>query len=263
MLNYGRELETLLHSQVATTADLALLRRTISRPDEEVAFYASLRLPFESPWYQQLHAEFGDVDAIQRLFGCSKEASSQLGRWCSDAYWSFAFAEEEARKVEMKHEQAFQSAKDARPVEALDADIARLRRAARMVTEHNFGVPAPNLEDLSSKVLKLRSLLDLYFESPTDSRCIVFVERRYTARLLHQVFIHLGSPHLRPGVLVGVRGKDGDMSYTFRQQFLTLAKFRKGDLNCLVDTNSALYLVLRLTVHPVRDVSRRGGSGYT
>lgn len=224
----------MLHSQVTTTADLSLLRKTISRPVEEVAIYSSLRQPFESEWYRQLHADFGDVDSIQRLFTCSKEASANLGRWCSDVYWSFAFAEEEARKVELKQEQAFQSSKDEKLVATFDAEIARLRRLALLVAEHNCGTPQPNLEDLSSKVLKLHGLLQLYFEGPTDSRCIVFVERRSTAMLLQQVFIHLKHPNLRSGVLVGVRGKDGDLNYTFRQQFMTLAKFRKGELNCLV-----------------------------
>ncbi|MGG6498377.1 UNVERIFIED_CONTAM: hypothetical protein NY603_36170, partial [Bacteroidetes bacterium 56_B9] len=57
--------------------------------------------------------------------------------------------------------------------------------------------------DLSSKVQKLQHYLRLQFERPSDHRCIVFVDRRYTARMLHNLFLRLSTPHMRGHFLVG------------------------------------------------------------
>lgn len=228
-----RELEDLLHCQIATASDLALLQQSVTRPSEEVICYRRLRTPFETPLYAQLKARFGDVEAFQRLFVSSKEASSQLGRWCSDMYWSFALAEEQARKMEMRTERAFNARRDAKPVAILDAELAKLREAAQIVQCHDFGQPTASLEDLSSKVMELYAWLQLYFERPSDARCIVFVDRRHTARLLQLIFSHIGGPHLRPDILVG-NNTAGNVNVSFRKQFMTLTNFRKGAVNCLV-----------------------------
>jgi endoribonuclease Dicer len=229
-----RDLENLLHCKISTTSDLSLLRKVISRPQEEVTVFPQLQLPFETSWHQELKSDFGDIEAFRRLFERSKEVSSQLGRWCSDAYWTIALADEQARKFEIRGQYAALPTKETHLLEKIDSDISRLRDAARVVARHDLGVPRPELSDLSTKVLKLHDLLNLYFELPTDARCIVFVERRYTSHLLYKLFTHIGTPNLRPGVLVGVRGGEGDPNYTLRTQFLMLAKFRKGELNCLV-----------------------------
>lgn len=199
-----------------------------------MAVYRRLRPPVETPLYTRLKVRFGDVDAFQRLFVSSKEASSQLGRWCSDMYWSFSLAEEQTRKLEMRVERAFNAHRDAKPVAILDAELAKLKEAAQMVQEHDFGHLTATLEDLSSKVMELHTWLQLYFERPSDARCIVFVDRRHTARLLQLIFSHLGGPHLRPDTLMGSNTTAGDMNISFRKQFMTLTNFRKGVVNCLV-----------------------------
>ncbi|GAB7356647.1 hypothetical protein MBLNU459_g7366t2 [Dothideomycetes sp. NU459] len=94
--------------------------------------------------------------------------------------------------------------------------------------------------ELSSKVVVLYRYLSLYFERPSDHRCIVFVDQRVAARLLHRVFERIGGPHLRSGVLTGSgSGRLDDVQATFRSQVITLMKFRKGELNCLFATSVA------------------------
>lgn len=96
--------------------------------------------------------------------------------------------------------------------------------------------------NLSSKVLVLVHLLRDRFQRVTDHKCIVFVQQRYTARLLAQLFSyqHIKTPHLRVGTLMGSRtGDTGDLSVSFREQVLTMMKFRKGEINCIFATSVA------------------------
>lgn len=232
-------MENLLHCRIATTAKLDLLRKTISRPDEEVVKYAPLQKPFETPLHKNIRNKFGDVRAFQALFQSSKHASSELGAWCSDMCWFFALQEEEAKKLEIRQEQAYHKDKKRKPISTLDEEVAKLREAAEVVKNHIFDEPKPTLTYLSSKVLILHHWLAQYFERPTNARCIVFVERRHTARLLHHVFTSIGGPHLRSGMIIGNTSRAGDLNVSFRQQVMTLLKFRKGELNCLFATSVA------------------------
>lgn len=208
---------------------------SISRPDESIAEYKKLLPPYETAFCGEMKSRFGDLGGLSKLFQFAREASSQLGEWCADQLWSFGLADDEARKVERKAERLFLAEKDARPIEVLDAEIAQLREAMSMVKNHHFVTPKTSGNSISSKALLLQRYLQLVFEKPSDAKCIVFVERRYTARLLGELFARIGTPHLRLGILIGTRrGEAGDVKVTFRQQVVTLTKFRKGDLNCLV-----------------------------
>ncbi|KAI9705414.1 MAG: Dicer-like protein 1 [Candelina mexicana] len=231
----AKELESLLHCQIATTSDLSLLQRSVSRPKEAVAQYGPLLPPFATPLYNILKSKFGDIEVFSKLFKYSREASSQLGAWCADQIWIFGLAEEEGRKVEGKVERRFLSQRDAQPIEVLDADIARIREARDIVSKHIFRSPTATINDISDKVLLLHKHLTRVFERPSEARCIVFVKRRYTARLLGELFSRIGTPHMRSSILIGTRiGEAGDLKVSFRQQVITLLKFRKGELNCLV-----------------------------
>ncbi|KAL2352640.1 dsRNA-specific nuclease [Cryomyces antarcticus] len=234
------ELETLLHSQICTTSDISMLSKSVSRPAEEVAVYPPLKAPFETPLHQELKARFGDVGVFQGHFLHSTEISSELGKWCSDYYWSFALQEEQERKVERRVERRFHDTEGCKPIAQLDAQIARLKEAGLLVRNHSFGLPERVLDSLSSKVLKLYDWLSLHFERPSDARCIVFVEKRHTAQLLENVFSQIGGPNLRTGTLIGTsRSTLVGIKSSLRQQVMTLIKFRKGELNCLFSTSIA------------------------
>lgn len=226
----------MLDCQIATASNLSLLRMSISRPNESVAVYEKLRPPYLTRLGAALKAKFGEIEALSKIFTFAREATSQLGEWCADRVWSLALAEEESLKVERRVERLFNVGREVRPIETLDAELAYLREARQFVAEWDFSPPSYTDNSMSSKVLVLQKYLGLIFEKPTDARCIIFVKRRYTARLLMQLLAQVGTEHLRIGLLIGTRyGDPGDAKISFRQQILTLNRFRKGELNCLVN----------------------------
>ncbi|KAF2258510.1 dicer-like protein-like protein 1 [Lojkania enalia] len=235
----ARDLETLLHCQICTTSDLSLLQNNISRPTEEVVVYSRLKAPFETSLHQELRGCYGDVPVFQNFFRTSKGLASELGPWASDMFWSFAFSEEESRKIEMRQERKFNVTKSNHSIEVLDKQITQLKEAAKYVQNHEFGLPTPTSEHLSSKVLELHRWLQLYYSRTGEARCIVFVERRSTARLLNLIFTQIGGPNLRTDILVGVNSNIGDLNVSLRNQVMTVAKFRRGELNCLFSTSVA------------------------
>lgn len=225
----------MLHCQIATTSDLSLLRMSISRPDESLAVYGRLPYAYDTPLCSSLKTKFGDLEALTKIFRNAREATSQLGEWCADYLWRFVLDEEQALKVERKMERKFNRDAGDHPVEILDAKLARLKEAKEVVKNWTFANPEVSDNSLSPKVLLLHQYLSLIFEKPTDAKCIIFVKHRYTARLLAQLFGRIGTPNLRLDLLIGSRTGDvGDISFSFRQQVLTLMRFRKGDINCLV-----------------------------
>lgn len=225
-----------MHCQIATTADLSLLQNSISRPIERIADYDAPPAPYKTTLCEQLATQFGDLDSISRLIRDATLAAAELGDWCADQLWYYALSIEEAsNKAERRIERLFNADKIPRPVEELNVELRRIREAKALVGNHVFLPPTGFGNNLSSKVKRLRDYLEKIFERPTDARCIVFVKKRFTARVLVDLFKRIGSPHMRVGVLIGSRtGEPQDVKITFRQQVVTLMKFRKGQLNCLV-----------------------------
>ncbi|KAF1955997.1 hypothetical protein CC80DRAFT_474029 [Byssothecium circinans] len=232
-------LEKILHCKIVTVSDDTLIANKINKPTEHVVQYDVLPEGYEAPLYQQLKSRYGDLPGFDKLFRTAKIFSSELGRWASDKYWSFAFSEQESRKREIKHEFRFHKTLKRGKLDQLNEQIARLKEAAQLVQQYDFGVPSPTPEDLSSKVLVLYEWLAEYYRRQGKHRCIVFVEQRQTARLLNLIFSHLGGPHLHCDILVGVSSSSGDFNISLRSQVLTVAKFRKGELNCLFATSVA------------------------
>lgn len=227
-------LESLLDSQIATASDLALLKKSVARPREQVWTYDRLKQPFETELYSELKRRFGDITVFEKLFRFAYDASSTLGKWCSDRVWAYGLSEEVLPKLEGRVDRSYLGGKH-KSKPAAESEIQRVRQAREIISNHQFSEPHDLPDQLSSKVLLLFRELSKHFETPTDTKCIVFTEQRHTARLLGDLFEHIGSQHLRCGVLVGVRASDtGGMNISFREQILTLMKFRNGELNCLV-----------------------------
>lgn len=233
------QLERMLHCKIATTSDITLAANSINRPTEEIARHARLSLGYETPFHQELKSRYGHMSVFQKLFTKAKHYTSELGRWAADEYWSFCFSEKESRKRELRQEFRFNKTLQNGCVEKLDNEIAQLREAAQYVKNYDNGVPQLTQEDLSSKVLLLHSYIDQYYRRHGNNRCIIFVEQRETARLLHQIFIHIGGPNLHGGLLVGVSGRIGDYNVSLTKQVRTVSDFRKGVLNCIFATSVA------------------------
>lgn len=234
------ELEHLLHSKITTTSDLMLLQSSVSRPKEEIAPYSKLRAPFQTELYNKLHIKYRRVEAFEKIFTFTKKCTSELGPWCADQVWKFALSEQEYRKLERKEERNMSRQTNQDGLDLIEKDIELLREARQAVSEHVFPPPDPETEDLSSKVVLLyRFLSHIYAEETTD-KCIIFVNRRYTARVLGALLGVIGSPYMKLGTLIGTRaGGAGDENVTFRQQMVTVSQFRRGKLNCLIATSVA------------------------
>jgi endoribonuclease Dicer len=232
-------LEKLLHSKIATISEQTLALNNISRPTEEVLEYAPLKIDQKTPFYSTLKTQFGDFEPFKKYFIAAERIGSELGPWASDVYWSFAFADEQSSKLQIREEYRHNRSDAQESVEKLDAKMAFLKEAADFVQQHDYGLPTVNDSDLSSKVLLLCQWLNQYYERSAEPRCIVFVEQRQTARLLKLVFDHIGGPNLHCDLLIGVNSFGDEHNVSLRNQILTVSKFRRGEINCVFATSVA------------------------
>lgn len=233
------QLEKMLNCKIATTSDITLAANSINKPIEEIARYPRLPVGYETAFHQELKSRYNHMPVFDKLFRKAKLYASELGRWAADEYWSFCFSEKESRKRELRQEFKFNKSQTKISVESLDEEIAQLRDASEYVKNYDNGVPSLTSSDLSSKVLLLHTYIDQYYRRHGNNRCIVFVEQRETARLLHRIFTHIGGPHLHAGLLVGVGGRIGDFNVSLNKQVKAVSDFRKGKLNCIFSTSVA------------------------
>ncbi|KAJ5337920.1 hypothetical protein N7452_004648 [Penicillium brevicompactum] len=228
------QLETLMDCRIATAPNMDLLRQYVSKPTEEEWVYQKLLPPFETELYTTLKARYGDMQHLSGTFQFAYVASSELGPWCADQVWALALADEVLPKLEasiMKD-----AGGDPQVLEKAQSDVKRANEASEFVRKY-ISDNAFRPVELSSKVeLLLKSLSEQFVKWP-ENKCIVFTERRNTAKVLLQLCQEKRIPNLRPALLVGAR--KGDLvgkNVTLNQQFLALMNFRKGDVNCLFAT---------------------------
>ncbi|KAM5473717.1 Dicer-like protein 1 [Microsporum ferrugineum] len=239
VVNAAKTLETMLDSQITTASNPSLLRQSVARPREEIWEYDRLELPFETPLHSQLCRQFGDIKVLEKIFKFSFETSSALGSWCSDWVWSYCLNEETLPKLEARSNKPIMKNLPSEPDR--DGETERIRAAGAIVRDHEFGDPVTNPRLLSPKVQLLKDELLRRFKENPDTRCIVFTAQRHTARILRDLFKKIGSQYIRPNLLVGVRS-GGDrigLDTSFREQFLNVIAFRKGEINCLFATSVA------------------------
>ena len=240
---FYRELEVMLDCQIATAADMSMVRNSVSHPKETIVSYERPRTPYLTPLCARLKGIFGDLEAVRKVIAFAKDASSQLGEWCSDHVLYMALKDEEAHKMGRTTERLFRVAPNARPVEQLDADLERIKEAQNFIKNEQSHEPKPSENNMSSKVMALKRCLDHVFKESSHTRCIVFVKRRYTARILSELFKKLEIMNMKIGLLIGTRpGEAGDVKVSFRQQVLALKSFRDGDVNCLVSLEAILFV---------------------
>ncbi|RHZ64704.1 putative RNA helicase/RNAse III [Aspergillus thermomutatus] len=233
IIEAATRLETLLDSRIATTSKITLLREVVSRPIEKVWAYNRLESPFATELYKLMDDRYGNIKVLEGVFRFAWHASSELGKWCSDRAWWHALADDVLPKLEGNISKLVESNPLNAEHGAIFKEIIRIREASDIVKNYSFADPELPGE-LSPKVQLLRTELSKRFSHATGTKCIVFTQKRYTAKILKELFTVLDIPHLRPGVLIGVRPGDiGGMNITFRQQFLALVKFRTGEINCL------------------------------
>lgn len=164
------------------------------------------------------------------------------GAWCADEIWKVALSETEAQKIEIKNERLL-SRKDNKTgaqIDRIEHEIQMIREAREIVASHDFKSPELSIPDISGKVLKLQQFLDAVYSQNTEEKSIIFVTQRYTAHCLAALLKHTAPAFLKLGILIGARhGRPGEENVTMRQQMVTVSKFKKGRLNCLIATSVA------------------------
>ncbi|KAI0889097.1 uncharacterized protein GGS22DRAFT_177710 [Annulohypoxylon maeteangense] len=233
------KLEGLLHSEIATVADLSVYTKSsINRPTEDFIKYAKPPEPFETLLWQKLHKLVGHNDVFRRLFSYSRSCTAELGRWCADRVWKVCFTEQEAQKLEAKTEKNFTSGKVQLPITALDAERSAVKEAYQIVADYLMPKPDRNSFHLSHKVEALIEALQVHLD-PKEDKCIVFIEQRLTAMLLTDLFKQpsINMPDIKAGMLLGASNDSGEAGMTLKDQFVTMHRFRNGDINCLFSTS--------------------------
>lgn len=194
--------------------------------------YDKLPPPSETNLHSTLKTKYGDMLILEGVFRFASVASTELGGWCADQVWALALADEVLPKLEGSIGKVTDS--DPRDSEKASEEIKRIQEASHLVNEY-ITDRAFMPSDLSPKLELLMGKLQEQFAKSPDTKCIVFTQRRNTAKVMLQLCEKLQIPNLRPEILVGVRKGDAiGMNSTFRRQFLVLAKFRKSEVNCLV-----------------------------
>lgn len=231
------ELEGLLHSRIATTADPDALRRTVGKPKaENIVHYDPLHAPINTILTFKLKSLISNNKLFSKPLSFAESASRELGTWFVDRMWQLFLEDDEALKLGMKTERAF--TKEMASSKVVERQKSAVQTAREFVKTHEFLKPEPIL--LSSKVKKLVEILKEQFKDPS-MRCIVFVQRRWTARLLADFFEHdlVGIPGLKVGSLMGTNSTDGSSQTSFREQIKTIIDFKRGDTNCIFATSVA------------------------
>jgi endoribonuclease Dicer len=236
------ELEGLLHSQIATTADPRALQTTVSKPKKEVlATYSHLIQPPETGLTAKLRLAVGSNKFLAKAFTFSKYAARELGLWFVDRNWQLLFQEDEILKLEAKTEKGFVN--NMASTDSVNKQKKGIQSARQLIQSHQF-VESEEYDEylLSSKVHVLLRLLADHFDGNDEVRCIVFVEQRWTVRLLADLLQQdrvVKIPGLKIGVLMGAGQDDNLSSTSFRQQLMTIIKFKDGKLNCIFATSVA------------------------
>ncbi|KAL3953974.1 hypothetical protein ACCO45_011930 [Purpureocillium lilacinum] len=243
------ELEGILCSQIATVSDEALARGLAQRNQVELKEYYARLVNAEdarTPLCQKL-SELMSHDTHYRIhFDAAQDVASTLGPWCADKYWELLMTDDEVRRRVAKAQGAVSSLHA--PIGTTEADrvLATLQEAQKAIREaataNAASEPARGSATFSSKVELLRQILRDSFSRERTGRCIVFVQKRHTALLLSIFFSQAGKhvPGMRSSYLIGSQPLTASIAnMSFRDQVLTLQRFRRGEFNCLFATQVA------------------------
>ncbi|KAF0329177.1 RNase3 domain protein [Colletotrichum asianum] len=229
-------LEGLLHSEIATIPeDSTSLKAHARNIMEKDVFYGMLPMPFETELYRKVaglvrhNCHFG-----KELF-FARQATSFLGPWLSDRLWKLFLTDTTILRLTNRTDMTYYG------LDMTGKEAAAVQKLREIVKDHDFSEVLPTLDHLSTKVLRLWEELQARFSKPTDHKCIVFVDMRLTALLLTDLFRQEATklPFLNAEFLIGSRPDSGAANMSFKEQVLTISKFRHGKVNCLFATQVA------------------------
>ncbi|KAK4126225.1 hypothetical protein N657DRAFT_662514 [Parathielavia appendiculata] len=238
------ELEALLHSQIATVADPAAMQHTSAKLKREVLVEYDRSGPdWETELNQALRELVGNNSVFRKPFAFAATTAAELGPWCADRYWQLFFRGDEVVRLEARTERKL--LRESAYCPDMGEHTSKVQAAHRLVKEYGFSRPSLSRDLLSPKVILLYNILrDQFSGVDRNRRCIVFVKQRNVASLLVDLLQQpeMKIPGLEPGVLVGGGRREAgwdNTKVTYREQVLTIIKFKKGELNCVFATSVA------------------------
>ncbi|RYP40530.1 hypothetical protein DL767_001659 [Monosporascus sp. MG133] len=234
------QLEALLHSEI-TTVNYTDFKSVTNPPEDTIIKFPAGGSSAETLLWQKLSHLVGHNPIFRKLLLYAKSCTRELGRWCADRIWQICLTEQAVQKIEAKMEKDFVDGNTISSLSNLDAERAVVREAYHTVLNHPFIQVQKATQYLSHKVSTLADLLGEHFNPETD-KCVVFVEQRWTALLLVDLFKQPGLRMIgiKPGMLLGGGNGDiGEAPMSLRDQVVTMSRFRQGQLNCLFATSIA------------------------
>ncbi|GKT45594.1 dicer-like protein 1 [Colletotrichum spaethianum] len=230
------QLECLLHSEIATVSEESLSRKSHVRKITEMEIhYSRLPMPYETELYRKISALVGRNQHLSKELSFAKAATSSLGSWVADRFWQLFLTDETILRLAHRTDMTYSG------LNCNDRETMAIQKLRDVIRTHEFKPASPTLDQVSIKVLRLWEELKLRFTREPEYRCIVFVEMRLTAALLADLFKQEGIkiPGLTPAVLVGSQTDTGLANMSFKQQTLTIHRFRHAEVNCLFATQVA------------------------
>ncbi|KAJ0305143.1 hypothetical protein COL516b_005373 [Colletotrichum fioriniae] len=230
------QLECLLHSEIATVSEESLsLNPSKRKITEREIHYMPLVRSFGSELVQKIRALVRRNQLFDKELQWTSTAMAELGPWVADRFWKLYLTDNTIARLANRTDINYSG------FDGNGKHTAAVQQLRDIIQSHSFKPPTLSLDDVSSKVLRLWDELKVRFSQPTDYRCIVFVEMRLTAVLLAELFKQDGMnlPHLKPAALVGSQSSAGLANMSFKEQLLTITKFRRGEVNCIFSTQVA------------------------
>ncbi|PNH40289.1 hypothetical protein VD0004_g6673 [Verticillium dahliae] len=230
------QLEGLLHSEIATIEEDSVSFKQIQKEVvEQDCKYPALEPPFTTNLHKKIQEQVRYNKNFAKALSNSLEMSSSLGSWCVDRFWQIFLTEETLARM------AAQTAQDNIFADRAEKERVAIEEVRNIIKQHQFLPITKTLQDLSSKVLCLLGQLELRFSAPTDHKCIIFVEKRNTAMILAHLLSlpGIGPLYLKPAALVGNPSDNSPLAMSYKEQVMTITKFRRGEYNCLLATSVA------------------------
>uniref|UniRef100_A0A8H7KCB9 Dicer-like protein 1 n=1 Tax=Bionectria ochroleuca TaxID=29856 RepID=A0A8H7KCB9_BIOOC len=234
------ELELMLCSEIATVSDAALLQGFEQRKlVESVEWFDGPPSVEESKTglWEKISEQVSYNPEFRPALEYTKDASSVLGPWCADRYWSLFVTDTEIVKLVAKTERDHFDVASA--ADHSDKAVSAVQNVKEILKSHEIVPVSKGLDRISPKVKVLWEILENAFHRQETSRAIIFVEQRPTAVLLTEVFQQPGMEieGLMPSYMIGTQSVGSSWpTMTFRDQIVALQKFKSGETNCLFAT---------------------------
>ncbi|QIW99706.1 hypothetical protein AMS68_005224 [Peltaster fructicola] len=234
------DLETLLDSRIVTTGDLTSLQ-SLRRPTETNVYYTAASSGHDSALARDISPRLEELPYLREHFEAAELIAQHLGTWCADLHVLQLLGTRAKAQLNILIEKGYVRSATAEETAQMDERRSQYHEVlSHMERHHSVIAPSPTSDLYTDKVAVLKRILDAEFEEATSDRCMVFVGRQVTAQLLAQLFERIGHENLRCGYLIGSgRTSLTESGQSFRDQVLTLTKFRNGKVNCLFVTSVA------------------------